>query len=122
MPSLDGHVLVSMQAVSAGVWTMSVEKVVAAPAAAAFLGQTSRLGKKCWNARRRQGFGDVNRNLHWGSGELAYDRRRRPWIGESVTTYSDGSPSSVHTTDFAYDGNQIALQFDGTSAPARPFP
>jgi RHS repeat-associated protein len=34
------------------------------------------------------------------------------WIGETVTTYSGGSPSSVHTTDFAYDGNQIVLQFD----------
>ena len=34
------------------------------------------------------------------------------WIGETVTTYSGGSPSSVHTTDFVYDGNQIVLQFD----------
>jgi hypothetical protein len=40
-----------------------------------------------------------------------YDVENR-WIGESVTTYSDSSPSSVHTTDFAYDGNQVALQFD----------
>ena len=33
-----------------------------------------------------------------------------------MTTFSGGSPSSVHTTDFAYDGNQIVLQFnkDGT--------
>ena len=44
-----------------------------------------------------------------------YDASNR-WIGETVTTYSGGSPSSVHTTDFAYDGNQIVLQFnkDGT--------
>jgi RHS repeat-associated protein len=37
-----------------------------------------------------------------------------------VTKYTGGSPSSVHTTDFAYDGQQIALQFDGTSAPGSP--
>jgi RHS repeat-associated protein len=48
-----------------------------------------------------------------------YDVENR-WIGETVTTYSDGSPSSVHTTDFAYDGNQIVLQFDGTSSPGSP--
>jgi RHS repeat-associated protein len=38
----------------------------------------------------------------------AFDR----WIGETVTAYSGGSPSSVQTTDFVYDGNQIVLQFD----------
>ena len=40
-----------------------------------------------------------------------YDASNR-WIGETVTTYTGGSPSSVHTTDFVYDGNQIVLQFD----------
>ena len=40
-----------------------------------------------------------------------YDASNR-WIGETVTTYSGGSPSSVQTTDFVYDGNQIVLQFD----------
>ena len=44
-----------------------------------------------------------------------YDVENR-WIGETVTTYSGGSPSSVHTTDFAYDGNQIVLQFDKDGA------
>jgi RHS repeat-associated protein len=38
-------------------------------------------------------------------------------ISETVTAYSGGNPSSVHTTDYAYDGNQIVLQFDATSAP-----
>ena len=45
-----------------------------------------------------------------------YDVENR-WIGETVTAYSGGSPTSVHTTDFAYDGNQIVLQFDATSTP-----
>ena len=44
-----------------------------------------------------------------------YDVENR-WIGETVTAYADGSPTSVHTTDFVYDGNQIVLQFDKTSA------
>ena len=48
-----------------------------------------------------------------------YDVENR-WIGESVTTYSDGSPSSVQTRDFAYDGNQIVLQFGATSTPGSP--
>ena len=48
-----------------------------------------------------------------------YDASNR-WIGETVTTYASGSPSSVHTTDFAYDGNQIVLQFDATSSPLPP--
>ena len=47
-----------------------------------------------------------------------YDAANR-WIGETVTTYADGSPTSVQTTDFAYDGNQIVLQFDEASALAR---
>jgi RHS repeat-associated protein len=64
--------------------------------------------------------GNVSRNPHRGSGGLSYDLRRRPWIGETVTTYSDGSPSSVQTTDFVYDGNQIVLQFDATSTPGSP--
>ena len=34
-----------------------------------------------------------------------------------MTTYSKGSPASVHTTDFAYNGNQIVLQFDATAVP-----
>jgi RHS repeat-associated protein len=78
----------------------------------AFLVPNSRLGKNFSRARRRRVFGHLSRKWPRGSGELAYDRRRRSWIGEKTTTYSDGSPSSVHTTDFAYDGNQIALQFD----------
>jgi RHS repeat-associated protein len=44
----------------------------------------------------------------------AYDVENR-WIGETVTAYSGGSPTSVHTTDFAYDGNQIVLQLDAAS-------
>ena len=48
-----------------------------------------------------------------------YDVENR-WIGETVTTYTAGSPTSVHATDFAYDGNQIVLQFDATSARERP--
>ena len=40
-----------------------------------------------------------------------YDASNR-WIGETITTYSGGGPSSVNNTDFVYDGNQIALQFE----------
>ena len=39
-----------------------------------------------------------------------------------MTTYSGGSPSSVRATAFAYDGNQIVLQFDGSSALAPACP
>jgi RHS repeat-associated protein len=80
--------------------------------ATGFVGRNPRPGKKSWHTTRRHVFDPVRRKLLQASGELAYDPRRRPWIGETVTTYSDGSPSSVHTTDFAYDGNQIVLQFD----------
>jgi RHS repeat-associated protein len=45
-----------------------------------------------------------------------YDVENR-CVGETVTAYSGGNPSSVHTTDYAYDGNQIVLQFDATSTP-----
>ena len=86
----------------------------------AFLVANSRLGKNLSPTRRRQLSGHVSRKLLRGSGELAYDRRRRSWIGESVTTYAEGSPSSVQTRDFAYDGSQIALQFDATSTPGSP--
>ena len=48
----------------------------------------------------------------------AYTYAANRWIGETVTTYSGGSPSSVRATAFAYDGNQIVLQFDGSSALA----
>jgi RHS repeat-associated protein len=45
-----------------------------------------------------------------------YDAFNR-WIGETVTTYS-GQTSTTTQTRFAYDGNQIVLQFDvaGTGA------
>ena len=76
----------------------------------------SRLDKKPSHPKCLRVLRHVSRNPHRGCGELAYDRRRRPWIGETVTTYSGGSPSSVHTTDFAYDGDQIALQFDKNMA------
>jgi len=78
----------------------------------ALLAVNPRLEKNPSHTRSRRVFDPVRRKLLRGSGELAYDRRRRSWIGETVTTYSDGSPSSVHTTDFVYDGNQIVLQFD----------
>jgi RHS repeat-associated protein len=48
-----------------------------------------------------------------------YDLENR-CVSETVTAYSGGNPTSVHTTDFAYDGNQIVLQFDATSAPGTP--
>ena len=85
--------------------------------ATGFVGRNSRLGKKSRYPSRRRVFGHLSRERPRGSGELAYDPRRRSWIGESVTTYSDGSHSSVHTTDYVYDGNQIVLQFDATSTP-----
>ena len=84
------------------------------------LAANTRLGKNPSHTRSRRVSGPVRRELHRGSGGLAYDGRRGPWIGETVTTYSGGSPSSVHTTDFAYDGNQIVLQFDATSTPGAP--
>jgi RHS repeat-associated protein len=43
--------------------------------------------------------------------DLSYDAENR-WTGETVTTFASGNPASVHVTDFAYDGQQIALQFD----------
>ena len=86
----------------------------------AFVVANSHLGKNPLHPRRRRVFGYVNREPLWVSCVLAYDRRRRSWIGETVTTYTDGSPSSVQTTDFAYDGNQIVLQFDATSTPGSP--
>jgi RHS repeat-associated protein len=48
-----------------------------------------------------------------------YDVENR-CVGETVTAYSGGNPASVHTTDFAYDGNQIVLQFDATTTPGTP--
>jgi YD repeat-containing protein len=48
-----------------------------------------------------------------------YDVENR-CVSETVTAYSGGSPTSVHTTDYAYDGNQIVLQFDATSTPGTP--
>jgi RHS repeat-associated protein len=48
-----------------------------------------------------------------------YDVENR-CVSETVTAYSGGNPSSVHTTDYAYDGNQIVLQFDATSTPGTP--
>ena len=82
----------------------------------AFLVPNSHLGKKPSHPRSRQVSGPVSRKPLWVSCGLAYERRRHSWTGETVTAYSDSSPSSVHTTDFAYDGNQIALQFDKDGA------
>jgi RHS repeat-associated protein len=43
-----------------------------------------------------------------------YDAENR-WIGETVSTFANGSVSSIHSTEFAYDGTQIVLQFDSSS-------
>jgi hypothetical protein len=86
----------------------------------AFLAVNPRRDKNRSHPRSRHVSGHVSRKPLWISCILPYDLRRRPWIGETVTTYSDGSPSSVHTTDFAYNGNQIVLQFDATTTPGSP--
>jgi RHS repeat-associated protein len=43
-----------------------------------------------------------------------YDAYNR-WVGETVTTYAEGSPTVSTQTNFAYDGSQIVLQFTGTA-------
>ena len=52
-------------------------------------------------------FGQLSRNLHRGSGKLHYDSCRRPWIGENIFT-----GGTEHQIRFAYDGDEIILQFD----------
>ena len=44
--------------------------------------------------------------------DYLYDAFNR-WIGQTITTAS-GGVSTVQHTAFAYDGNQIVMQFDGT--------
>ena len=44
-----------------------------------------------------------------------YDYANR-WLGETVTTVSGGVGTVVMQREFAYDGTQIVLQFDGTGA------
>ena len=83
-------------------------------ASTGFVGRNSRLGKKSCHTTRRQGFRHVSRNPHRGSCVLAYDRRRRPWIGESIDEGGDGTID--HQIRFVYDGNQIVLQFDKDGA------
>jgi RHS repeat-associated protein len=79
-----------------------------------FLAADPRLDKNRWTTRSWRVCGPVRRKLLRGSGGLAYDRRRRPWIGETITNYSSGVVTSVNKTAFVYDGNQIVMQFQKT--------
>ncbi len=46
----------------------------------------------------------------------AYDFLNR-WVGETVTNYdSSGNATVALQEEFAYDGNQIVLSFDGTGS------
>ena len=49
--------------------------------------------------------------------EYAYDAFNR-WVGETVTTYATpgGAGTLALQREFAYDGSQIVMQFDGTGA------
>ena len=81
----------------------------------------SHLGENSWQPALQQGFGSATRNLVWVSGDLAYEPRRSPLIGQTILTPGQ----AVQETSFAYAGNQIVLQFDGTSTanttgPASP--
>jgi RHS repeat-associated protein len=74
-----------------------------------FLAAKPRRDKNRWTKRSWRVFDPVRRKLLRGSGGLGYDRRRRPWIGETVT-----SGSTTTQTRYVYDGNQIVMQFQKT--------
>ena len=89
----------------------------AASTTSAFTGGISHLGKK--SLRRGQGrrFRYLTPRLRRGCGKSRFDARRRPQIGETVTTYdSSGVGTVVENRGFVYDGDQIALQFDKSGA------
>jgi RHS repeat-associated protein len=84
--------------------------VGSASKATAFLGRNSRLGKKFQAPRCHHAQCHLRRNTPWASGKLAYESRRHRWIGESID--EDGDGEIDHQIRFAYDGNQIVLQFE----------
>jgi hypothetical protein len=61
-------------------------------------------------ARRSWRFAHLNRNLHRGLVKLSYESCRCPWIGENIDSNGDGQID--HEIRFAYDGNQIVLEFE----------
>jgi RHS repeat-associated protein len=46
--------------------------------------------------------------------DYLYDAENR-WIGETVTTIAADGSASIHASEFAYDGNQIVLEFEKDS-------
>jgi RHS repeat-associated protein len=81
------------------------------------LSRNTHLGKFSLGARRRRRFAHLKRNLHRGSVKLSYDSHQRRWIGENIFSplpsgEGQGEGFTEHQIRFAYDGNQIVLQFD----------
>ncbi len=74
--------------------------------ATAKLSRNTHLGKFSLGGKRRRAFAHLNRNPHRGSGKLSYESHRNRWIGENIFSGTE------HQIRFAYDGNEVVLQFD----------